>query len=37
MQAPIAPINMNTESNADQKVRNTYLDALTNLTMVTNQ
>ena len=37
MQAPMAPMNMNMQSNADQKVRNTYPDVLTNLTTVTNQ
>ena len=36
MQAPMASMNMNTQSNADQKVRNTYPDVLTNLTMATN-
>ena len=37
MQAPMAPMNMNMQSNADQKVRNTYPDILTNSTMVTNR
>ena len=37
MQAPMAPMNMNMQSNADQKVRNTYPDVLTNLTTATNQ
>ena len=37
MQAPMAPMNMNTQSNADQKVRNTYQDVLTNSTTATNQ
>ena len=36
MQAPMAPMDMNTQSNADQKVRNTYPDILTNLTMAAN-
>ena len=37
MQAPMAPMNMNTQSNADQKVRNTYPDVQTNLTTATNR
>ena len=37
MQAPMVPMNMNTQSNADQKVRNTYPDVLSNLTMATNR
>ena len=37
MQAPMAPMNMNTQSNADEKVRNTYPDVLTNSTMVANR
>ena len=37
MQAPMAPMNMNTQSNADQKVRNTYPDVLTNSTTATNR
>ena len=37
MQAPMVPMNMNTQSNADQKVRNTYPDVLTNSTMATNR
>ena len=37
MQAPMAPMNMNTQSNADQKVRNTYPDVLMNLTTATNR
>ena len=36
MPAPMAPMNMNTQSNADQKVRKTYPDVLTNSTTVTN-
>ena len=37
MQAPMVPMNMNTQNNADQKVRNTYPDVLSNSTMVTNR
>ena len=37
MQAPMVPMNMNTQSNADQKVRNTYPDVLTNSTTATNR
>ena len=37
MQAPMAPMNMNTLSNADQKVRTPYPDVLTNLTTATNR
>ena len=37
MQAPMVPINMNTQSNADQKVRTPYPDILTNSTMATNR
>ena len=37
MQAPMAPINMNMQSNADQKVRTPYPDVLTNSTTATNQ
>ena len=37
MQAPMTPMNMNTLSNADQKVRTPYPDVLTNLTMATNR
>ena len=36
MQAPMAPMNMNTQSNADQMVRNTCPDVLTNSTTATN-
>ena len=36
MQAPMAPMNMNTQSNAGQKVRNTYPDVLTNSTTAMN-
>ena len=36
-QAPMAPMNMNTQSNADQKVTNTYPDVLTNSTTATNR
>ena len=37
MQAPMAPINMNTQSNADQKVRTPYPDVLTNSTTAMNR
>ena len=36
MLAPMAPMNMNMQNNADQKVRTPYPDVLTNLTTVTN-
>ena len=36
MQAPMAPINMNMQSNADQKVKTPYPDILTNSTTATN-
>ena len=37
MQAPMVPINMNMQSNADQKVRTPYPDVLTNSTTATNR
>ena len=37
MQAPMAPMNINMQSNAGQKARNTYPDVLTNSTMATNR
>ena len=37
MQASMAPMNMDTQSNADQKVRNTYPDVQTNLTTLMNR
>ena len=37
MQAPMAPMNMNTQSSADQEVRNTYPDVLTNSTTAMNR
>ena len=36
MQAPMAPMNMNTQSNADQKVRTPYPNLLTNSTTAMN-
>ena len=37
MQAPMAPINMNMQSNVDQKVSTPYPDVLTNSTTAMNQ
>ena len=37
MQAPMAPMNINMQSNAGQKARNTYPDVPTNSTMATNR